>query len=706
MGRVRLVAGVAAVAMAALLCGTAGLASRVEAAEPSMAELEACLAKVPAFKYGESRAALADAERMIPPLALDAAQRKAIEKRLIALLDGEGTNDSKAFVCRQLSFVGSAEAVPSLAKLLPDKEMSHHARIALERIPAAEAVAALRSALERGTAGLPSRVLVGVINSLGERKDAASASALIRLVGGASAPREGTRDRDVPPTVDEAVAEAAVAALGKIGGSDAAKAIAAVWAKSSGKDAGQGRPAHNAATDAWLLAADGLVAAGKKAEAAAIYKEVYDAEKKEHLRVAAFRGLLATGDEAAWALIIKTLSSDDPKMTPWLWGVMSGVSSVVLLAQVLSAWLTQRVGRRKLVWFVCALAGRLLRLTSILTALLLYHLGSPAAATVLIVGVCLCNFCGAVATPPWMSWLTDLIPERTHGGFWGRRASWIDAAVMLTVIPTGLLLDRTPEAWKVPVLVAVFVVATAIGIVDLFIHNTLPEPPLARPREAHYFRHLAMPLRDRAFRPWLRFSFCWTFAMTFGGSLSLVYFVKHLGMDRNLLGGNIVLTIIPCLGSILVGSKSGKMVDKVGSKRVLWWGHLFWAILPGLWIFATPATAMIWLTIQGVISGTGSRAATTAANKLVTRFPASQDVAVYTAVSACVASIASAIGCFSAGYVLRLLDGWSVTILGWTFIGFHVLFVTSLILRLASALFLIRPIHEARRQTALDTHHP
>ncbi|MBM4037974.1 MAG: hypothetical protein FJ290_05620 [Planctomycetes bacterium] len=305
MRRVTLVAGVAA--LAALACGTAGLSSRVEAAEPAptMAELEACLAKVPAFKYGESRAALADAERMIPPLAQDAAQRKAIEKRLIALLDGEGTNDGKAFVCRQLSFVGSAEAVPSLAKLLPDKEMSHHARIALERMPCPEALAALREALGKVQGAL----LIGMINSLGERKDAASVPALAKLVGGASAPREGTRDRDVPPTADEAVAEAAVAALGKIGGLDAVKAIAAVRAKASEKV----RPA---ATDAWLLAADGLVAAGKKAEAAAIYKEVYDGEKKEHLRIAAFRGLLATGDEAAWALIIRTLSTDEPKM----WG--------------------------------------------------------------------------------------------------------------------------------------------------------------------------------------------------------------------------------------------------------------------------------------------------------------------------------------------------------------------------------------------------
>jgi len=278
----RLLVGVVALAMASL--AVAG-----EAPTPSMADLEKALAKVPAYKFGESRADLAAAEAMIPGLAQVPAQRKQIEARFVALLGSDATADGKAFACQELSLIGSADAVPALAKLLPDEKLSHMARVALSRIPDEAAAAALRDALGKVQGGL----LVGVINSLGDRADPKAVAALAKLLGSG----------------DAAVAEAAFAALGKIGGSEAAAAVGAARAKA---------PAtlRLVAGDAYLLCADRLVAEGKKAEAAAIYKEVYDGGEKEPLRVAAFRGLLATGDQAAWSLIIKTLSTDDPKM----WG--------------------------------------------------------------------------------------------------------------------------------------------------------------------------------------------------------------------------------------------------------------------------------------------------------------------------------------------------------------------------------------------------
>jgi HEAT repeat protein len=196
----------------------------------------------------------------------DAAARKDLESKLAALLDSGASRDAKDYVCRKLMVIGTAASVPALAKLLADKDNSHMARFALERNPAPEAAAALRDALSKVAATLK----VGIIGSLGARGDAASVKDLSALVSNG----------------DAAVARAAALALGNIASADAARAVA------------DAKPAHedaNAAViDARLACAEALLAAGKKAEAVALYKSLAGENQPKHVRLAATRGMLAT----------------------------------------------------------------------------------------------------------------------------------------------------------------------------------------------------------------------------------------------------------------------------------------------------------------------------------------------------------------------------------------------------------------------------
>ena len=64
-------------------------------------------------------------------------------------------------------------------------------------------------------------------------------------------------------------------------------------------------------------------------------------------------------------------------LTPFLWGLMGGLSSWVVVAQLLSASMTERIGRRKLVWFWFAILDRVLRLAGILLSLWMWQNGWP-----------------------------------------------------------------------------------------------------------------------------------------------------------------------------------------------------------------------------------------------------------------------------------------------------------------------------------------
>jgi HEAT repeat protein len=185
--------------------------------------------------------------------------------RLAEVLKSNVSRDAKDFVCRKLMACGGAASVPTLAVLLGDKDLSHMARYALERIPAPQAAAALRDSLSK----LSGALQVGVIGSLGVRRDAESVPALAALL----------RDSDA------SVARAAAYALGDIRSPEAAKALA---------DAKPDRaPVAAAATDASLSCAEALLHAGKKAEAIALYKSLSGEQQPKHVRVAATRGILA-----------------------------------------------------------------------------------------------------------------------------------------------------------------------------------------------------------------------------------------------------------------------------------------------------------------------------------------------------------------------------------------------------------------------------
>src|SRR5262245_19203600 len=96
------------------------------------------------YDWGQDPKVLRPIDEAIVASHGDAAKRKELEEKLAGALKSELSLDAKQVLCRYLMAIGSSVCVPTLTALLGDKELSHMARYALERIPAPEAAAALR----------------------------------------------------------------------------------------------------------------------------------------------------------------------------------------------------------------------------------------------------------------------------------------------------------------------------------------------------------------------------------------------------------------------------------------------------------------------------------------------------------------------------------------------------------------------------------
>ena len=101
-----------------------------------------------------------------------------------------------------------------------------------------------------------------------------------------------------------------------------------------------------------------------------------------------------------------------------------------------------------------------------------------------------------MSTTPWLSWVADYIPEEVHGRFWGKRTAWIAAIMIIALVSAAFLMDRTQERWKLELTVIIFIAATIFGLLDLIIHGTIPEPPMAKPPENSFLQEILLPIRD------------------------------------------------------------------------------------------------------------------------------------------------------------------------------------------------------------------
>ncbi len=231
-----------------------------------------------------------------------------------------GTAQDKSDACRGLAVFGDARAVPELAKLLRDPDLSHMARLAIEAIPGAASDAALRAAIKE-VVGAPR---IGLINSLGARRDARAVPDLVRLMN-----NEGD------PT-----ASAAAVALGMIGNAPAADAL---------MKALFGGPAQRApgVYEGALRCADSLAAGGARERAIGLYDALAASKAPEPVRLAAARGAVSVRGADGLKLLMECLRSpDDAMFRVGLWALQRHVPGQTATRGVLDALDTIAPDRR------------------------------------------------------------------------------------------------------------------------------------------------------------------------------------------------------------------------------------------------------------------------------------------------------------------------------------------------------------------------
>ncbi len=292
------------------------------------------------------------------------------------------------------------------------------------------------------------------------------------------------------------------------------------------------------------------------------------------------------------------------KATGFQLGLMGAVRQAAMFAQLPSAFLVERLDRRKRFWAIVATVHRSLWLVPAVLPFL-WPGGGAYWVIVLIVTLGLSDALGNASTAPWLSWMADLLPASRAGRFWGGRQRLLAVVLLLAALAYGWILDVTNRpGYGLLGFSIVFAVAAIFGVGDIVVHFGVTEPVPVRSTPGQTpWRRIAVPLRNRDFRRLTLAMGAWTASLALPGYFNgtpgffnVVYLHEAFGATYSQASW---LVLASALGSVLWSHPIGHRIDQYGARRVATLLMTVGPLFTLNWFFVSPS--QIRLPLVGAI---------------------------------------------------------------------------------------------------------
>src|SRR4029079_6873883 len=198
----------------------------------------------------------------------------------------------------------------------------------------------------------------------------------------------------------------------------------------------------------------------------------------------------------------------------------------------------------------------------------------------------------------WTSWMSDLVPPRQRGRYFGMRNTICSLTAMASSWLAGHVLDQYRGSSAEPVGYAlIFGVATICAIAGVLVLRYQPEPPMRRAERVSVRTLLSAPLRHASFRTMSLSSAGWALAIGIAGPFYNAHGIQNLHLSFATLA---LFTIVTSGVALISQPLIGRLQDRYGDKTVLLGSVLGVILLPWGWVIATPTFWLpLWLNAIG-----------------------------------------------------------------------------------------------------------
>ena len=373
-------------------------------------------------------------------------------------------------------------------------------------------------------------------------------------------------------------------------------------------------------------------------------------------------------------------------------GFLASVPALLAsFAQLLSAWLGHKFGKRKAIILIGASLQAFIWIPMAILPLLLTNY----SVEIFITCVTLYYAFGNLAAPQWSSLMGELVTEKKRGRFFARRTSISSMTSFLSLVSAGALLHYydTNMATKTGYLI-LFGVAFISRLVSVYHLTKMYDPPghvaaIEIPVEKPTWKQL----KQSQFADFSLFFALIHFCVAIGSPFFSIYLLRDLGFSYIEFMACTAATI---LMQFLTLNRWGRISDIFGNRVILSLCGSLIPSIPLLWLFSSNFYYLLVVQAFGGFIWAGFTLS--ASNFLYDLIPQNKR-ATYMAAHNVVASIGVFIGALVGGYLGTVMPDKYV-LFGYelNFISeLYNIFLLSFILRLIVSFLLIPRLRETRR---------
>lgn len=380
----------------------------------------------------------------------------------------------------------------------------------------------------------------------------------------------------------------------------------------------------------------------------------------------------------------------------FVFGLLSSLPFVGVLAQLPSAYFVERTRRRKRI-FLWAGSGQ--RLTWFLVAALPWAIPGryeDLRVGALLVLLVLSSSLGHLGSPAWMSWFADMVPVHIRGRYLGNRAALATVTAVVTSASVGWVLDRNSSF---PVFTVIFCVAAALGLGDIFLFLSVRETAMEKDAGPAWRWHnvVGRPLGDPPFRRYLLYAL--SEAFVFGLAGPFFWLVGLEVLDIGSFWSNFYIMIVPMVFTAMTLPLWGNLSDRFGSRPLVTLGTLSSIVWPVCWLLATKTHYHVPLAIAAFVGGAISSAIQAADMNMIFGLTPRQRRSAYLAILSMASSIGWVLGPSLGGALAQVLKPVTVHLLGQTWGSLHFLLVLSVVVRLLHVFLVVPRLPEEPKET-------